>query len=92
MTYSVWNADTKTWSYYEAESRQPAPAGGKSRHPDLGVAPEDASPRLPAGAKLVGGGAEPVGTIAEKGFDTKSALKWAVIALAVYGTWRLLRS
>jgi len=89
LNYSTWNADTKTWSYYEAEHRAPAPAGGVSRHPDLGVAPEDASPRLPSGAKLVGSGSDPIGTIAEKGFDSKTAIKWAVGVLAIYGLWRL---
>lgn len=90
MIWSTWNPDTKTWAYYEGEVRPPAPAGGVSRHPDLGVAPEDASPRLPFGSKLVGSGAEPIGTIAEHGFDVKTALKWGIGLLALYGAWRLI--
>jgi hypothetical protein len=68
MRYSVW--DGSDYSYYEAPGSlrdgvfAPTPTIRTSRR--LGVTPEEAAARLPAGAKRVGGGPYPMGTIATR--------------------------
>ena len=88
VVYSVWEPSTKTWSYYDGSEAKLEPARGPSS--DLGVAPEDALPRLPFGASKIGAGTEARGIVATNGVQIP-VMKWGLFALAAYGLWRIVR-
>ena len=92
MLFSAWDAETKTWSYFEGSKRPPQPArtvlGSK---PGLGVAPEDAAPRLPLFAKKVGSGLDPKGQVVEQGWQLPPLGTIVLWFLAGYGLWTLAR-
>lgn len=99
MRYSVWNGGG--YSYYEAPGSlrdgvfAPTPSI-RNRRP-LGVAPEEAAPRLPLGAALVGKGLYPLGTIATRNgsavlgaLELDSSLVRALTYVAIgYAVYRL---
>ena len=66
MRYSVWNG--QQYDFYEAPGSLRdgvfAPSPKIRARRSLGVAPEEAATALPRGAKLVGRGSFPQGTIA----------------------------
>jgi hypothetical protein len=98
-TYSVWNPNHAGFDYYEGEAdlregviapTPSLPSGGR-----LGLTPEQASRRLPSGAKFIGKGQTPMGMIATRnggsaamgdflGLETGTLFK---AALLVGGGW-----
>jgi hypothetical protein len=91
VIFSVYERDTKTWSHYDGAARPPQPARGRSSRPGLGIAPEDAAPRLPLFAKKVGAGLEALGQVAEPGWQFPGVGTMVLWALAAYGLYRLAR-
>lgn len=91
MIFSVYEPGTKTWSHYEGSARPPQPARGRASKPGLGIAPEDAAPRLPLFAKKIGASLEPKGQVVESGFQLPPLGTIVLWALAAYGLYRLAR-
>jgi len=70
MLYSVWNSGARGYDYYEAPGNLTdgvAPRRNLRAGHQLGITPEEAAPRLPVGARKVGRGEFPRGTIATAG-------------------------
>lgn len=101
MIYSVYDYDTKLYRYFEAArsggthaDAPPRPLAGGS---PKGVAPESATWRLPFGARPVGTGPFPRGSVAStasplSGFDDLSTpfRVGAVLGLA-YLAWKVIK-
>lgn len=100
MIFSVWNPDTKLFTYYESPVRKGdgMPAMPKHLPRDrngIGVAPEDAAWNLPGNAVRIGEGMQAKGTIARVGGAPLG--EWNVgegiqLAAAVVGGLVLLRA
>lgn len=96
MTYSVWSHARKRYNYYEASglaAHTPVPDHLRSLGgADVGVAASTAGWPLPAGARLIGYGLEPRGSLAS---DGDGSLGWvgkvAVAAGLGYLAWRWAR-
>jgi len=96
MKYSVYDYTRRAYDYYEA----PGPGGTHAGSPPLartlnenGSAPEQASWKLPLGARKIGSGERPQGKIASmSGADLASdPLRLGIYAILVYLGWRALR-
>jgi hypothetical protein len=71
VAYSSWNPKTLRWDYWAVGDTPPLRAGVIAPAPSLpqrplGVSPERASRRLPAGARRVGEGPLPRGLVASR--------------------------
>jgi len=97
MIYSVFDHNRGVYDYYEGAgpggTHAGSPALSPTRSQDVGKAPVHAAWRLPPGAKRVGSGEFPQGSIASlSGVDSASGgipfLGYAAIA---YLAWRFLR-
>lgn len=93
MIYSVWNSGTQSFDYYEGVGKLvdgQIPKRTMVGRRQLGVTPEEASAKLPAGARKVGSGEFAKGVIATQGgiglgLDVGgSPLRVALIALGVF--------
>lgn len=97
MRFSVFNTGTRTYDYYASPTAPDIHAGAPPRaHSNsLGATPEQASWRLPLGARKVGSGEMPIGRIASLGGDDASAapsMKTIAVGMVVsYFIWRALR-
>jgi len=101
MIYSVWDYDTRKYRYYKGNALPLPPVGGyrkpKGTLGRVGYTPEDAAAVLPAGATLVGDGADPKGIIASKKSFSLSAIgrnnMFYLAAGGLFGYWfsRFLR-
>lgn len=105
MIYSVYNPTSKTYDYYEG----PGPGGTHAGTPPiargrnaLGATPEQASWKVPAGAKRVGRGPVARGRIAELGGLSSfglgdvgdiaaNPLAFAALAVAGYFMYKRMR-
>jgi hypothetical protein len=94
-TFSVFNPQSGGYDYYQATGKSLAsgvfaPIPNRKLGKPLGLTPEEAAERLPSGARLVGRGAMPQGTIATLGgsdtFDMPPT--WLLIAAAGFIAWR----
>jgi hypothetical protein len=97
MRYSVYNYDTKVYDYFEGRGH----AGTHATPPriprplsDLGASPEQAAWPLPIGARKVGSGELPQGSIASMGVTDDSPsgiMRWGILAVIAYLGWRAIR-
>lgn len=96
MMYSVYDYTARRYDYYDA----PGPGGTHAGAPPitktlggLGSTPDQASWKLPPGARKVGSGDLPQGRIASlAGADLLSdPLRLGVCAVIAYVAWRALR-
>ena len=103
MQYSVYNAGTRKYDYYEDGRAETTHAGaptvlatGKAR--GLGLAPEAATWKLPWGARRTGSGDLPKGRIASTSSALGELVEFGPVPLgtvlaagAVYLAWRILK-
>jgi len=95
-THSVWNPTALRWDYYRATAkplrdgviaRTPRLAGGGR----LGHTPEEATPRLPAGATKVGAGPIARGLVAKTGLGadgSSDTTRMLLLGLSAYLLYR----
>lgn len=97
MRFSVFNTGTRSYDYYASPGTPDIHAGAPARvmANALGATPDQASWRLPLGARKVGSGEMPIGRIASLGGDDTSpapSMKTIAVGMVVsYFIWRALR-
>ncbi len=99
MIYSVYNYDTHAYDYYEGSGAGGTHVGSpKLRKPksELGASPEQAAWVLPPGARKVGAGPLPRGSIAslsgvEGASGSSGLLQYGLYAAIAYAVWRFVR-
>lgn len=100
--YSVFNAATRMYDYFETPDPAPTHAGAPPRtsvSSALGATPEEASWRLPASARRVGAGPTPRGRVASTAGGgalggvaetvKRTPLLGAAIGAVAYLLWRI---
>jgi len=103
VIYSVWRPHLRAYDYYEAtpgpeDVEVPSPGHLGAAASQIGATPEEASWRLPGGARKVGQGAVPRGMIArEGGFPALSGLPTSGLGLVGLGVgayllWQMFRT
>lgn len=98
MIYSVYNYDARAYDYYEGSGPGGTHVGTPKIPPpksELGASPEQAAWALPPGARKVGRGDLPRGSIAALAGDPEtsgpSAVQLGVYAVIAYVIWRATR-
>lgn len=97
LRYSVYNYTRRSYDYYEGPgpggTHAGSPAAGRTAPDGIGTGPDQASWRLPAGARKIGAGDLPVGRIASlDGADELGGHKDLIVLAAIaYLGWRMLR-
>lgn len=98
LIYSVFDYDTKSYSYYQAPGSPPRGQRSASGRGEHGLSPESLLAVLPRNAIPAGAGKEPHGIMARHGGRTLGGLPshmggiplWAVALLGV-GAWLYVR-
>jgi hypothetical protein len=99
-TYSVFDVNTKRYSYYEGTGPGGTHAGTPPirAHADIGATPDQAAWIVPVGARKVGSGELPKGRIASFGgggalgdFSGDGVVKAGVVGFLAYLAWKAFR-
>lgn len=90
MIFSVFNAESRQFDYYEGPEVGPSRAViGPNKN--LGTPADEAGVALPIGASKIGSGIEARGRIARSGINWGQVTKWGMIGLAAFGLYALVR-